>query len=386
MEKSPNRLRVLFYVATMDVGGAERQMLELLRRIDRTQFEPVLGLAVRQGPLLGEIPDDVPLHACQEATGGGRFGTGRLQRWQFLARLLKRERIDVVFDQTFQATLDIGPASWWRKTPRVSMIVADPQIQLDLYFSRRQWLWKRFSDWVYRMATTVLANSEGLRRQVIEQFGRHYERTQVLPNVLNLERIDQLAAEAIPPRAGRFRLLTVARVDRHKGHRDLLEALRRLVLEQGRRELLWQIVGDGAEREALEADVQRLGLTEQIEFLGAVSNPYPYYRAADLFCLPSLTEGLPNVLLEALALGAPVLSTDCKSGPREILEDGKWGTLVPVQDPPALAAAIAERMAHPETWLVRARSAQPVIRERYDAARGVKLLERYLLAACGHVE
>ncbi len=386
MQLPKSRLRVLFYVATMDVGGAERQMLELLRRIDRTRFEPVLGLAVRQGPLLDEIPTDVPVQACQEAANESRAGIGRLDRWRFLAKLLKRERIDVVFDQTFQATLDIGPAAWWQGTPRVSMIVADPQVQLDLYFPRRQWVWKRFSDWVYRTATIVLVNSEGLRRQVIASFGPRYQRTQVLPNVINLSRLDQLAAEPIVPRPGRFRLLTVARIDRHKGHRDLLEAVRLLVVERGHRELLWQIVGDGAERSALETEVHRLRLTDHIEFLGSVGNPYPYYRAADLFCLPSLTEGLPNVLLEALALGAPVLSTDCKSGPREILEDGKWGTLVPVQDPKSLAAAIEDRMAHPDVWLEQARTAQPVIRERYDAGRGTRRLEEFLFTACGNVE
>ncbi|MFO0920040.1 MAG: glycosyltransferase, partial [Planctomycetaceae bacterium] len=182
-------------------------------------------------------------------------------------------------------------------------------------------------------------------------------------------------------RPGRFRILTVARIDRHKGHRDLLEAVRKVVQEYGRSELLWQIVGDGSERIALETEVQALGLADRVAFVGAVANPYPYYRAADLFCLPSLTEGLPNVLLEALALGAPVLSTDCQSGPREILEDGKWGTLVPVQDPAALAAAIEDRMANPEIWRERAQAAQPVIRKRYDAARGVRMLEEMLLEA-----
>src|SRR4029079_13309835 len=118
--------------------------------------------------------------------------------------------------------------------------------------------------------------------------------------------------------------------------------------------------------DGLLAETQRLQLTSHVKWHGIVQNPYPYYRSADLFCLPSLTEGSPNVLIEALAVGTPVISTDCPSGPREILEDGRWGALVSMQSPPALAAALADRIANPATWLERAAQAKPVIRARYD--------------------
>jgi glycosyltransferase involved in cell wall biosynthesis len=293
---------------------------------------------------------------------------------------MKDRRIDVVYDRTFLATLDSGPATWWRPTSRVSTVVADPKVQMDLYFPRRQWLWWRFARRVYRTANVVVANSEGLRQQVIDYFRLPPGHVRVLPNVIDVERINALASQ--PPAgkpADEFRILTVGRIDEHKGHRDLLEAVRLLVQEKGLTRIAWQIVGDGPSRGRLVEEVRRLNLEKHVAWLGVVANPYPYYRAADVYCSPSLTEGSPNVLLEALCLGTPVVSTDCPSGPREILEGGKWGTLVPPRNPQALAEAIRDRMANPENWRKRAQEAQPVIRERYDSRMGVRRLEELLL-------
>jgi glycosyltransferase involved in cell wall biosynthesis len=376
-----SRLRVLFYIATLDSGGAERQVLQLVQRLDRRRFAPHLGIAVRAGPLLAEVPADVPLYACQEpGERHRRLGLNRYYRWKKIAQILRRERIDVVYDRTFQATLDAGPATWLRPTPRISFVTADPAIQMDLYFPRRQWLWRQLSQRIYRTADLVLANSEDLRQRVIEYFRLSPDRVRLATNLLDSERIDVLATSQLAARPGRFTILTVGRIDEHKGHRDLLHALRVVVHEQGRREVLWQIIGDGPSRESLANEVQSLGLQDHIEWLGTVANPYPYYRTAGCFCLPSLTEGSPNVLLEALALGTPVIATDCPSGPREILEEGRWGELVPVRSPPALAAAIAAHAANPESWRPRAQAAQSIIRERYAAEAGVRQLEALFAA------
>jgi glycosyltransferase involved in cell wall biosynthesis len=116
------------------------------------------------------------------------------------------------------------------------------------------------------------------------------------------------------------------------------------------------ILGEGDERPALEGLVNKYGLEQDIILPGFVPNPYPYMAHAAAFVLSSRWEGLPTVLVEAMALGAPVISTDCPSGPREILLDGKYGQLVPVDDPIALALAIAKSLRtneyHPylESW------------------------------------
>jgi glycosyltransferase involved in cell wall biosynthesis len=104
------------------------------------------------------------------------------------------------------------------------------------------------------------------------------------------------------------------------------------------------ILGDGPDREPLQALVESLGLSSDVAMPGFIDNPYPYMRGASLFVMSSRWEGFGNVLVEAMACGTPVVSTDCPSGPREILENGRWGALVPVGDANALAGAMTTQL------------------------------------------
>src|SRR5690606_28971923 len=104
------------------------------------------------------------------------------------------------------------------------------------------------------------------------------------------------------------------------------------------------VLGEGEKRAELEALIKELGLEDRVSLPGFVSNPYAYMARADVCVLSSRCEGLGNVLIEALTVGAKVVSTDCPSGPSEILEGGTWGRLVPVNNPPALARALAEAL------------------------------------------
>jgi glycosyltransferase involved in cell wall biosynthesis len=107
------------------------------------------------------------------------------------------------------------------------------------------------------------------------------------------------------------------------------------------------LLGEGRDRAALQSLINRLGITADVDMPGFVVNPYAYMSRATVFALSSAWEGSPNALTEALALGTPVVSTDCRSGPREILENGRYGALVPVGDVDALAKAILSTMANP---------------------------------------
>ena len=134
-----------------------------------------------------------------------------------------------------------------------------------------------------------------------------------------------------------LRIETVGTLKAVKDFPTLLRAFARL-REQANARLL--ILGEGEGRAELESLVQSLGLSDAVELPGFVGDPGPYYAKADLFVLSSDHEGFGNVIPEALGRGVPVVSTDCPSGPREILCDGKYGALVPVGDAEALAQAM----------------------------------------------
>jgi glycosyltransferase involved in cell wall biosynthesis len=132
-------------------------------------------------------------------------------------------------------------------------------------------------------------------------------------------------------------ILSVGRLTSQKDFCTLIKAFAKVRQTNPSRLL---ILGDGEDRSALETLVDQLGLREDVSLPGFVANPYPYMTRADVFVLSSRWEGLPGVLIEALYCGAPLVSTDCPSGPREILADGKYGKLVPVGNMDRLAQAI----------------------------------------------
>jgi glycosyltransferase involved in cell wall biosynthesis len=140
-------------------------------------------------------------------------------------------------------------------------------------------------------------------------------------------------------------VLAVGRLTKQKDFPTLIRAFDCLRRE---RPVRLMILGEGEERMALEGSIRQLGLNDSVSLPGFVDNPYPYLSRAGVFVLSSKWEGLPTVLIEALAVGVPVVSTDCKSGPREILDDGKYGQLVPVGDSAALAKAIEKALNQAE--------------------------------------
>ncbi len=139
-------------------------------------------------------------------------------------------------------------------------------------------------------------------------------------------------------------ILAIGRLTKQKDFHTLIRAFH-IVRRQLDTKLI--ILGEGKERPVLLSLILELGLMDSIDLYGYVENPYSFLKRADLFVLSSAWEGLPNALIEAMALGIPSVATDCKSGPREILENGRFGALVPVKDEKAMAEAILNTLSHP---------------------------------------
>jgi glycosyltransferase involved in cell wall biosynthesis len=208
---------------------------------------------------------------------------------------------------------------------------------------------------MYPLATAITSVSDGVSDDLARVAGIDRARIQTIYNPIDAARIRALAAEP----AGHAWLadpklrvvLGAGRLSPQKDFATLVDAFG-LLLERDRdaASLRLVILGEGDEREALEGRVRELGLTERVDLPGFVENPFRFMGRAAAFALSSEWEGLPGALLEALACGCPVVSTDCPSGPREILEGGavgKVGELVPVRDAAALAGALGRLLDHP---------------------------------------
>jgi glycosyltransferase involved in cell wall biosynthesis len=200
----------------------------------------------------------------------------------------------------------------------------------------------------YPWADAISAVSDGVADDLAAVSGIPRERITTTYNPVVGPEIEALAAEPLDDaafaRPGVPVILAAGKLKKQKGFDALIDAF---ALLRARRPAQLVILGEGELRRRLGKQVRRLGLDADVSFPGFVENPFPYMAAAATFVLSSRWEGLPGVLIQAMACGCPVVSTDCQSGPREILADGRYGELVPVGDPRALALAIERSLDVP---------------------------------------
>lgn len=223
--------------------------------------------------------------------------------------------------------------------------------------------------WLYPRADAIVAVSKGVAHDIIQLVPKLASKLQVIYNPVITS---QLLLQSNDPvehpwfRAGAPPVvLGVGRLVHQKGFDVLLKAFAQV---RQSTEARLVILGEGELREALLQQAESLGVDSDCVLLGFDPNPFRYMRRASVFVLSSRYEGLPNVLIQAMACGCPVVSTNCPSGPDEILDGGKYGELVPVDDVDAMAAAIrrvlgGERRAVPDEWLEQFRLEK--VAERY---------------------
>jgi glycosyltransferase involved in cell wall biosynthesis len=214
---------------------------------------------------------------------------------------------------------------------------------------------------LYRQAERIIAVSDGVAENMRLLCAGTADRIVTVPNGVALDRIGTRAdASADHPWLQATNrapvLLAVGRLVEKKDYPALLRALH-LVRRTCPARLI--ILGDGPERGRLEALTRELGISESVSMPGFCTNPFAYFARASLTVLSSISEGMPSALIEALACGCPVVSTDCPSGPSEILDGGRYGALVPVGNPEVLAEAVLETLRRPRDGeRLRARAAE----------------------------
>ena len=252
------------------------------------------------------------------------------------------------------AVLDnINLASMARRIAGVQtrvVINVQSNLSADLASHRglRGWIKPKLMRVCYPWADELACVSAGVGEDLAATTRLPNERVKVIFNPVLVDEIDELAAESSghpwfdQPDIPVF--LGTGRLTKQKDFPTLLKAFARL---RGTRRARLAILGQGDDLASLQRLAEQLGIAEDVAFLGFVANPYAYMARASVFVLSSAWEGLPTVLIEAMACGTPVVSTDCPSGPREILADGLYGRLTDVGDADGLADAMSETLDSP---------------------------------------
>lgn len=234
----------------------------------------------------------------------------------------------------------------------------------DRRLSGSAWVFPWLIRFFYRKASYVVGVSQGVSDDIRRVACLSEAKVRTIYNPVISRQFFQAEGEPTHPWLSNADelpvLITVGRLTEAKDHENLLRAFQ-LVTRSTPARLI--ILGDGELREAMESLVERLGLTGSVVMPGFVKNPHAWLKKSRVFILSSKWEGLPSALIEAMASGTPVISTDCPSGPAEILEGGKWGRLVPVGNAEAMAKAILLELGAPKQGNGIARS-QAFSRER----------------------
>lgn len=341
-------IKTLFVSPSLQAGGAEKHLVRVLNHLDRQRFD--LTLALHRGGEIFEqdLAADVETVVLQPDRPMSSFhrmlrSVAPLRRW------IEQHRPQVVCAlQNHAAVAALQACRQLRQPtlrPAVAVVV---QNNLSQKFARQGWrptsrLLQALMSRLYRRASSIVAASQGVADDVEQRFPGAEARLEVIYNA-GFDR-----GEVLPPSRPRPRgplLVACGRLIEQKGFDLLIEAVSRLPADL--RPHLW-ILGEGPLRSKLQRQAQRLGLNNRLWLAGHQPDPRPYMSLADLFVLPSRWEGFGNVLVEAMACGTPVVASDCPSGPREILDHGQAGCLVPPEDVNGIAQAIAQLLHHPST-------------------------------------
>jgi glycosyltransferase involved in cell wall biosynthesis len=347
---------VAIYMHDLAGGGVERQTITLAQELQAVGLPVVLVLHQMRGELRDMVPHGirvVDLHSRRT-----------LHDIPLLARFLRRERPSVLI-----SNLDcnnVAAVLAVRLAATSTSVVICQHNSLSNAFSGGLDRSYRLVPFLYRMLSpftdAAVAVSEGIANELhtVAHLPRH--KINLIHNAVIGSGFQSRAEQQVThrwlddPEVSVF--VTAGRLVPLKDHETLLRAL---ALHRRHRPSRLLVLGTGPLRGRLETLACELGMADAVEFLGFQENPLPYFRRADAFVLSSYSEGFGNVLVEAMGCGTPVISTDCQHGPAEILDRGRYGTLVPPRDAPRLAEAMDMIGGLRERWpseLLKARAAE----------------------------
>lgn len=340
----------MLVVPTLGGGGAERVILRVARHMHERGNRVTIVVFRGGGAYEPLVPEGIRL-----ITLGGRAPVVAL------SRTIRRERPEVILSTLVEANLACVFARRLARS-RARLVIRET-IHISTHGKRQGgWVWRvlpRLIALLYPRANAVIANAQAMADDLVE-LGVPANKIHVVGNpVVEPSLVAAGREPAVQAWAHHKPLvLGVGRLVHQKGFDVLLHALARMDPETH-----LALLGEGPDRDALLQLAADLGLEHRIHMPGFINPPWPVMARADVVALSSRTEGMPNVLIQALALGTPVVATDCPSGPRELLGQHLPDALVPVDDAEALAKAIQRSLAQPPSAEAMAAAVRP-----FDAA------------------
>jgi glycosyltransferase involved in cell wall biosynthesis len=366
-EKNSGSSKMNYYLFTTDLrrAGAQHVVSILAERWSRNAKVTIILLL---NEVEFNLPAAVRVIALECATDPLHFYSGMMMRQakRKLYAILAENKGPFAF-YSFLESPNFISVLLKRKFPN-GIFIGSSRVNLFLYNRIFHMLYP-----CYKYLDAFIVNSQTNQRLFIDKFGLPAGKVFFIPNPINFASIERQANEKIPAILAQLigkkpLILAAGRLVKQKNFALLLRAFARMPVKENAAHLI--ILGAGPEQRALLRLAKRLGITSRLTMPGKVTNPYVWMANIDLFVLSSNFEGWPNVLVEAMVIGMPVVACDCPTGPAEILRNGAFGLLVPTDNAEALAVAMAKQ-------LFQGKKEYPFLRE-WDADA---IAERYRMVA-----
>jgi len=330
---------ITFFTSSLGNGGAQRTIVNLATGFSELGYSVDLVLINAEGPYLRDLPPDVDIVEVE--------GNRALTSVPYLVRYLHNEQPDVLFS-TMEYLNVVTLLSEQIATVSPKTVIRTANIRTES--NSRGWktnFQAALARRLYPRADTLVALSTDVRDEMANHYDLKDEDISIIHNPVQVSNICHLSEADIDSDALNKDAELLVSVGRLSEQKDMATTIRAFARLRERRDVELAILGDGDRKADLLRLTDNLGIRDRVHFLGFVDNPFAYMRAADVFTLSSKWEGFGHVIVEAMTCGTPVVSTDCPGGPSEILDDGRYGSLVPVGDEAALADAIEQTLADP---------------------------------------
>jgi glycosyltransferase involved in cell wall biosynthesis len=363
---SPIQPDVAIFLPSLEGGGAERVMAILANGIASRGYSVDLVLVSATGPYRALVDDKVRI--VELGSGSISRSIGPLTRYlrvhrprSLLAALSHANVVAIIAHRLAHSAARLVVSE------RLSLAAAR-----RYHRSAKDRIIRVLMRLTYRRADRVVVVAKAMIAELGTQLGLPRENLTCIYNPVVTDALIQAAERPCPHpwMAETYTIPVILGCGRLSGQKDFRTLIDAFGILRRHRSLRLVILGEGDDRAALEEQAQATGFGQDIDLPGFADNPFAFMRATSIFVLSSIYEGMPGALIQAMACGSPVVSTRCPTGPDEILEDGAWGTLVPMQDPVRLAAAIEHGLASPP----------PDIRRRAAAFAEPEAVTRYLEA------
>lgn len=360
--KKRSPIKVLLLLTSLHGGGAERVAVQLFNQLDPLRFEVWMGLLRLDGPYVNQLSD--MSRVIVAPNGDSHFNYDGPNSAQFSPRTLIgsavhapsafRRMIDAVEPAVVMSFLKGTNLLVWAallgkiaRRPRWIAREGNNALAVINEEAPRPWLGRAslaLTRKAYARSDAVLANSSDMVPGLIRDLLLDPVRLRMINNPVDLAAVAKLKTEPVVGIPKRPFVLSTGRLEFQKAHEVLIAAY----ATSG----LWRshdlvILGSGSRLAALQQLARELAVDHSVLFLGFVANPYAWMARAELFVLPSRWEGFPTVAAEAMACGTPMILSDCSFGPRDVIDPGISGELVPVDDPATLAATMTALIADP---------------------------------------